>query len=85
MLTAIIAPAPKSSHATGWRLMKPCTSACMIDACGAASTARVSPGAASPNWNACASITIVRPTAIDEAMTPRNFTRSCAAGVEPSQ
>ena len=38
MLTAIIAPALKRIQATGWRLMKPCTSACMIDACGAAST-----------------------------------------------
>ena len=57
----------------------------MIEACGEASTARVSPGAASPNWNVCASITIVRPTATEAASTPRNFTCSCAAGVEPSQ
>jgi len=26
-----------------------------------------------------------QPTATDAAMTPRNFTFSCAAGVEPSQ
>ena len=57
----------------------------MIDACGDASTTRVSPGAASPNWNVRASITIVRAAAADAAMTPQNFTRSWAAGVEPSQ
>ena len=85
MTTAMTAPTVKRTHATGCRLMKPCTSACMIDACGAASTARVSPAAASPNWNACASITMARPAATDETMTPRNFTRSCTAGVEPSQ
>jgi hypothetical protein len=57
----------------------------MIDACGAASTVRVSPGAASPNWNARASSTIARPAATDAASTPRNFTRCWAAGVEPIQ
>ena len=36
----------------------------MMEACGEASTARVSPGAASPNWKACASITMVSPAAI---------------------
>ena len=38
----------------------------MIEACGEASTTRVSPGAASPNWNVRASITIVKPTAAAE-------------------
>ena len=57
----------------------------MIEACGAARTWRASPAAASPNWNAFASITMVRPTAIEEARTPQNFTFSWAAGVEPSQ
>ena len=65
--------------------MKPSTSAFMIEACGDGSTTRVSPGAASPNWKVCASITMVSPAAIDAAITPRNFTFSCAAGVEPSQ
>ena len=34
MLTAIAAPAPKSTYATGCRLMKPSTSAFMMEACG---------------------------------------------------
>ncbi len=85
MTTAIIAPAPKSRYATGCRLMKPSTSAFMIEACGEASTTRVSPGAASPNWNVWASATMTRPTTTEDTRTPKNFTRSCAAGVEPSQ
>ena len=43
------------------------------------------PGRASPNWKVRASITIVKPTATAAAITPRNFTFSCAEGVEPSQ
>ena len=43
------------------------------------------PGAASPNWNVRASSTMVSAAATAEARTPRNFTRSCTAGVEPSQ
>ena len=65
--------------------MKPSTSAFMMEAWGAASTARASPGTASPNWKARASSTMVRPLAAAAASTPRNFTFSCAAGVEPSQ
>ena len=65
--------------------MKPSTSDFMIAACGAGSTTRGSPGAASPNWNARASITIVRPAASAATAMPRNFTFSCAAGVDPSQ
>src|ERR1035438_1672821 len=65
--------------------MNPSTSAFMIDACGEASTGRKSPGSASPNWKVRASITIVRPDATAAAITPRNFTFSCAAGVDPSQ
>ena len=65
--------------------MKPSTSAFMMDACGEGRTTRGSPGAASPNWNACASSTMVRPAAIAAAITARNFTFSSAAGVEPSQ
>ena len=70
MMTAIMPPAAKSRYATGWRLMKPSTRAFMIDACGEARTDAVSPGAASPNWNVCASATITRPTTIDETTTP---------------
>ena len=57
----------------------------MIEACGEASTWRVSPGTASPNWNALASSMMVAATAIAETNTPRNFTFCCADGVEPSQ
>jgi hypothetical protein len=57
----------------------------MIEAWGEARTTRVSPGTASPNWKVFASMTIVRPAAAAAAMMPRNLTRSCAAGVEPSQ
>lgn len=70
MTTATNAPTANSVHATGCRLMKPDTSACMMEACGAASTARESPGAASPNWKACASMTTARPAAMEPAMTP---------------
>src|SRR5579864_8089561 len=65
--------------------MNPCTSAFMIEACGEANTGRKSPGKASPNWKVRASITIVNPTAVAAAITPKNFTFSCAEGVEPSQ
>ena len=85
MITATIAPAPNSRYATGWWLMKPSTSAFMMDACGAARIGRASPTAASPNWYACASMTMAKPAAMAAATTPRNFTRCCAAGVEPSQ
>ena len=84
-IKAIMAPTPNNKYAMGWWLMKPSTSAFMIDACGDASTGRKSPGSASPNWNVRASITIVNPAATAAAMTPRNFTFSCAEGVEPSQ
>ena len=57
----------------------------MIEACGAASTTRASPGTASPNWKVFASSTMVSAAATAEARMPRNFTRSCTAGVEPSQ
>ena len=67
-MTATAAPAPNRMYATGWRLMNPSTSAFMMEACGEGSTARRSPGAASPNWNARASITMVRPTATEAAM-----------------
>ena len=79
------APAPNRMYATGWRLMNPSTSAFMMEACGEGSTTRGSPGTASPNWKARASITMVSPTATEAAITPRNFTFCCAAGVEPSQ
>ena len=65
----------------GWWLMKPFTSACMIEACGEASTGRASPSAASPNWKVRASMTMVRPTTTEAAIPPRNFTFCCAAGV----
>ena len=65
--------------------MKPSTSAFMMEACGDGSTTRRSPGAASPNWKVCASMTMVRPAAMEAASTPRNFTFCWAAGVEPSQ
>src|SRR5665811_1539397 len=65
--------------------MNPSTNAFMIDACGDASTGLKSPGKASPNWKVRASSTIVSPEATAAAITPRNFTFSCAAGVEPSQ
>ena len=57
----------------------------MIEACGAGSTTRGSPGAASPNWNARASITIVSADGDAAATTPEELHLSCAAGVEPSQ
>ncbi len=59
--TVIMAPMPNRMYATGWPLMKPSTIAFSADACGATSTCRMSPGAASPNWKALASSTIVRP------------------------
>jgi len=65
--------------------MNPTTSSFIMDACGAASTTRRSPGAASPNWKALASNTMVSPAAVAETSTPRNFTFCCSAGVEPSQ
>ena len=65
--------------------MKPSTSAFMMEAWGEASTGLRSPATASPNWKVWASMTIVKPAAVAEAITPRNFTFSCAAGVEPSQ
>ena len=85
IITAIMAPTPNSIQATGCWLMKPCTSAFMIEACGAARIGRVSPAACSPNWKLTARITIASPTASADASTPRNFTFSCAAGVDPSQ
>ena len=57
----------------------------MIDACGAARIGRASPATASPNWNVSARMTIARPAVRADARTPRNFTFSCMAGVEPSQ
>jgi hypothetical protein len=72
MVRAITTPVPNRAQA-------------MMAAWGEASTTRVSPGAASPNWKTLASTAMVRPTAIAEAITPKNFTRSWAAGVEPSQ
>ena len=69
----------------GFWLMKPSTSDFMIEAWGDGRTTRGSPAAASPNWNAWARRTIVRAAALAESTTPRNFTFSCAAGVEPSQ
>ncbi len=57
----------------------------MIEACGAGSTTRVSPGVASPNWNARASIAIVSAAAAAATTQPRNFVHCCSRGVEPSQ
>ena len=85
MISVIIAPAPNRTVATGCWLMKPSTRARMMAACGEGRTARVSPATASPNWNALASSTMVSPAATEAAITPRNFTFSWAAGVEPSQ
>ena len=65
--------------------MKPSTSDFMIAACGDGSTTRGSPGAASPNWNARESITIVRPAVIAPKAMPRSLVFCWAAGVEPSQ
>src|SRR6185437_16564221 len=79
------APTPNRRYVTGWWLMKPSTNAFIIEACGDANTGRTSPATASPNWKVLASMLIVRPTAMADAITPRNFTFSCAAGVEPNQ
>ena len=79
------APTPNSIQATGCWLMKPCTSAFMIEACGAARIGRVSPAACSPNWKLTARITIASPTASADASTPRNFTFSSAAAQEPGK
>ncbi len=65
--------------------MKPSTSDFMIAAWGAGRTTRGSPGAASPNWKARASRTMVSPAETAATAMPRNFTFCCAAGVEPSQ
>src|SRR6266704_942327 len=57
----------------------------MIEACGEGSTGCMFPGTASANWNPCANMTMVSDAAIAAAITPRNFTFSCDAGVEPIQ
>ena len=50
MMSAVMAPTPNNAYATGCWLMNPWTSAFMMEAWGDGSTARRSPGAASPNW-----------------------------------
>jgi len=55
-----------------------------MEACGEGRTTRGSPGTASPNWNARASITMVRPTATDAASTPEfHFLLRRRRGTEP--
>ncbi len=69
----------------GWWLMNPSTSAFMMEACGEARTGRMSPGEGFAELEGMGQHADGEADGDGAAATPRNFTFSCAAGVDPSQ